>query len=422
MSFLVANLCFQEAHLKYILSKVPAYFILWHKICQFVCNVKSAERYGVYKRSTPIPHSCDTVYHISMKTPHNYIATLKADNQRLWPIIEKQVQSIFTYDLLPISPAFADDLTILTDYLRVPGRGIGGSLVLKCAQLYTSHTPTQSELSLAAASEIMNAAILIFDDVADNADFRKRLPTPHRRYTQIDGKLSTAQAKSQAMQLGMLTTLMATLLAEQAGTDMTCQPAIAELQHSALLVTAGQLLEARVASDPQYQSEEQILAVHAHKTGWYSFEGPMRIGLILAGASQYAQDYFGTIAQHLGMAFQLQDDVNGVLGDPSVTGKPNTDDVRLGLYTMLYHLTMQKCTQTERAAICTIYGKPRATQREIDIYRSVVRRHKVDTKLSKRAQQHIAQASTLLQQEWSPDYNPELRIYIESIIRFLRSK
>lgn len=209
---------------------------------------------------------------MSMKTPHKYITTLKADNQLLWPVIEQQVQSIFNRDLLPISPAFADDQIILTDYLRVPGRGIGGSLVLHCAQLYTSHIPTLSELRLAAASEIMNAAILIFDDVADNANFRKRLPTPHHRYTQLAGRLSTVQAKSQAMQLAMHTTLMATLLAEQA--DSASRPAIAELQHGALLVTAGQLLEARVASDCQLQNEDQILAVHAHKTGWYSFEGP----------------------------------------------------------------------------------------------------------------------------------------------------
>ena len=52
------------------------------------------------------------------------------------------------------------------------------------------------------------------------------------------------------------------------------------------------------------------------------------IGAILAGAPATAVDALADFGRHLGIAFQAVDDVLGIWGEPSVTGKPVGNDLR----------------------------------------------------------------------------------------------
>jgi geranylgeranyl diphosphate synthase type I len=345
---------------------------------------------------------------------------LKKDNKSLWPVIEAGVDDIFAVELLPLTNAFEYDQSVLLDYLSLPGRGIGGSLVLRFAQLYESSEPSESVLSLAAATEVINAAILMIDDVADNSDFRKRQATPERCYAEhIQGhsEQNALHSRNQALQLGMMTVFIATHMTENA-TEKAELKAVANIQHGAFLVSAGQLLESRVAVDERYHDEAHILAVHANKTGHYSFESPMRTGLLLAQSSEIAQDQFAEIGQLLGLAFQLQDDINGVLGRPEVTGKPNTDDVQLGVYTFIYHELIRNATPKELDSIKPIYGNPQSTNEEIDVYRDLIRRYEIDEVVKARAEVCIDEADKKLDNYWQPSWNPMLRTYLKSVIAF----
>jgi geranylgeranyl diphosphate synthase type I len=53
-----------------------------------------------------------------------------------------------------------------------------------------------------------------------------------------------------------------------------------------------------------------------------------RIGALLGGGDDAAADALSTYGAHVGMAFQLVDDVLGIWGDPAVTGKPVLSDLR----------------------------------------------------------------------------------------------
>src|SRR6266516_2773155 len=54
------------------------------------------------------------------------------------------------------------------------------------------------------------------------------------------------------------------------------------------------------------------------------------IGALAAGAPQRIVDGLETFGHEVGMAFQLVDDVLGVVGDPKRTGKSSSSDVRAG--------------------------------------------------------------------------------------------
>jgi geranylgeranyl diphosphate synthase type I len=111
-------------------------------------------------------------------------------------------------------------------------------------------------------------------------------------------------------------------------------------------VMAGQYLDVLVQARGEF-SIEDALRVAAYKTSKYTVEGPLRLG---AAAARAGPETFETLSAYgcaLGEAFQLRDDVLGVFGDPSRTGKPAGDDLREGKRTLLVALAMQAASAVE---------------------------------------------------------------------------
>ena len=113
-------------------------------------------------------------------------------------------------------------------------------------------------------------------------------------------------------------------------------------------VMAGQYLdvleENAAPSRPVNEAVGRAEKVILYKTAKYSIEAPLRIGASFAGADQSTLGMFSKFGIPLGIAFQLRDDVLGVFGDPSITGKPAGDDLREGKRTVLIGLTMEALT------------------------------------------------------------------------------
>ena len=71
------------------------------------------------------------------------------------------------------------------------------------------------------------------------------------------------------------------------------------------------------------------------KTAVYPFECPLQAGAILAGASDAVVATLGDFGREIGIAFQLVDDLLGVFGAESLTGKTTLGDLREGKRTVL---------------------------------------------------------------------------------------
>ncbi|MFE3784574.1 polyprenyl synthetase family protein, partial [Amycolatopsis sp. NPDC059090] len=77
------------------------------------------------------------------------------------------------------------------------------------------------------------------------------------------------------------------------------------------------------------------------KTAAYTVQRPLHLGASLAGADDRLIATLLEFGGDVGVAFQLRDDLLGVFGDPSVTGKPAGDDLREGKRTLLVALGLQ---------------------------------------------------------------------------------
>ncbi len=107
------------------------------------------------------------------------------------------------------------------------------------------------------------------------------------------------------------------------------------------------------------------------KTGSYSFELPLKLGAVLAGAKPEVLEALSRFARPLGQAFQIADDLLGTFGSSDVTGKPNASDLREGKRTLLIARALAAATGEDAAVLRAGLGNPDADPEEL---RAILRR------------------------------------------------
>lgn len=224
--------------------------------------------------------------------------------------------------------------------------------------------PKQSPEELAASSEAMvgitsalemfHAAALVHDDILDQSDTRRGEPAVHKKFEALHQREGYSGTPARfGVGGGVLTgDLLLSWSSEMFGRALAGAPS-QEIQNACrdefakmrTEVMAGQYLdvleENAALTRPVSEGVWRANRVMLYKTAKYSLEAPMLIGAAFAGADEELLHGFSTFAVPLGLAFQLRDDILGVFGDPSVTGKPVGDDLREGKRTVLVGYTRE---------------------------------------------------------------------------------
>lgn len=227
------------------------------------------------------------------------------------------------------------------------------------------------DVSAAAASlELFHAAALIHDDVIDNSDTRRGRPAAHRGLEgshRDAGWVGDAESfgRSGAILLGDLLVAWSDDLLEEGLDGIDPAVARAARREYAIMrreVTIGQFLdiaeESAFRTEPDERHAERALRVASLKSARYSIQQPLAIGAALAGADADQKAALAAFGHPVGMAFQLRDDVLGVFGDESETGKPSGDDLREGKRTVLVAYAREALPPTSRRLVDELLGDP----------------------------------------------------------------
>ncbi|MFF5425484.1 MULTISPECIES: polyprenyl synthetase family protein [unclassified Streptomyces] len=227
--------------------------------------------------------------------------------------------------------------------------------------------PDSDALVRAAASmELVHAAAVVHDDLIDDSALRHGRPTVHvalrgavRNRPPDDlrtGAGTDAAARSLAMLVGDL------LMALAGQLFATCGLPAAYLGRARPLWTlmareliAGECLE--ILRTGAVHDTEMSLKVIRYKTAKYTVEQPLLIGGALAGAGARLREGYSAYGLPLGEAFQLRDDLLGLFGDPAVTGKAGTDDVRGHRPTALLAETWRLAGDEDRERLRALLGR-----------------------------------------------------------------
>ncbi|WP_214413667.1 polyprenyl synthetase family protein [Sphaerisporangium fuscum] len=217
----------------------------------------------------------------------------------------------------------------------------------------------------AASLELLQASALIHDDVMDASDLRRGRPSVHRRFQALHEESGW---QGSAAQFGegaavLLGSLLLVWSGEMWRTSGLPADALAAAEHVHDLMRTelmcGQYLDLLEQAHGE-STFDSALRVALHKSGKYSVEQPLRLGLLLA--TRRPQPWIDRLCveygQKVGIAFQLRDDVLGVFGDPAETGKPAGDDLREGKRTMLVARTLAAASESQAADVRRLLGDP----------------------------------------------------------------
>ena len=208
-------------------------------------------------------------------------------------------------------------------------------------------------LRAAAALELLHASALVHDDFMDASDTRRGHPATHVAFAELHRSSGWPGSPEQygaaaAVLLGDLLLSWADELMRGCGlpADVVAE-ALRVFDATRSEVVLGQFLD--VSLQARGESDiDQAMQVVRYKSAKYSVERPLHVGAVLAGAGPEVVHALSAFGLPLGEAFQLRDDLLGVFGDPSVTGKPAGDDLSEGKRTVLVALALPRCSPRTR--------------------------------------------------------------------------
>ena len=178
----------------------------------------------------------------------------------------------------------------------------------------------------ACAIEMVHTYSLIHDDLPalDNDKLRRGKPTCHIRFSESTAIL----AGDTLLNLAFEVVSEAGLKAPQAMTRTWMQVIqVVGRASGARGMIEGQARD--LAFEGLRLAPETLQAMHELKTGAL-IQAAVHSGALLAGATAEQIDYLITYAKHIGLAFQVVDDILNVTGDPELLGKAvGTDQARM---------------------------------------------------------------------------------------------
>lgn len=219
---------------------------------------------------------------------------------------------------------------VINTYLESKGKQIRPILVLLCAKLFG---PVPREAIDAAASlELLHNASLIHDDVVDESQKRRGLPTINHLYDNRIAVLTGDYFVSCALACSVRTN------------QMDIITSLGVLGRELARGEIDQLSNAR----EHRLDEGAYFEVIRRKTASL-FYACMQVGALSAGACEADVERLGQFGEKLGLCFQIKDDIFDYFED-KVIGKPTGNDLREGKLTLplIHAITQGKGEENER--------------------------------------------------------------------------
>lgn len=290
-----------------------------------------------------------------------------AEYSHLWSLAARQAQGgkfvrpillLETYDALRRAQQIADDAAPTPTRLCAGAQDRG------------------EVMRVAAAIEALHYSFLLHDDVIDGDIVRRGRPNLIGDLLEVtrDRALDRGTrhwAESGGILMGNL--LLAATHQIFARVQVPTEDRVRLLdllEHTIVETTAGEFADVGLSDGVITPDLSTVLAMTTRKTASYTFELPLRAAVILAGGSPELEETLRSAGLHLGLAYQLQDDLLSTFGDPEIHGKTPYSDLRDGKQTAIV------CFARMTSAWPSIeadFGSPNVSEEKAEFMRSLLR-------------------------------------------------
>ena len=165
------------------------------------------------------------------------------------------------------------------------------------------------------------------------------------------------------------------------------------------LLVAGETLDVQYAGAALELNEALVIDMLWKKTGvLYEFSGRAGAAIALndASATHPAARAIAKFCSLCGTAFQIQDDILGIIGDAQQLGKPVGSDIREGKSTLLTLKALERADDSQRARILNALGDETATLADVHTVSQLLRELGVITYARDISRRYVDEALTHL--------------------------
>lgn len=192
-------------------------------------------------------------------------------------------------------------------------------------------------LPAALALEVFHNFTLLHDDVMDRAEVRRGRPTVHVKWDDNTAILSGDQMLIEAYKL--LSDVPADKLPK----------VLKWFNQMATGICEGQQYDVDFEHANQVSINDYMMMIEKKTSVLLAFA--MKIGGYIAGANEQQQEALYQFGLHIGLAFQIQDDILDVYGDPKTFGKAIGGDICCNKKTFLLITALEKADGETKAEL-----------------------------------------------------------------------
>ena len=258
------------------------------------------------------------------------------------------------------------------------GKCIRGNLVLFAYEI-ANGKPNKSLYEIAAAIELLQASILIHDDIIDQDEIRRGAPSIYTAYKKLvhnelhlSNKCCDHLGKSLAICMADIGFNLAyNIIANSDFPPKITSKLIQFYGVEIAKVGLAEMDDTYMSSDSSPIELSKIINLYRYKTARYTFTAPMICGLLCANA-EYLIEPIEKITELLGIIFQIKDDELGIFGTEKQLGKPIGSDIREHKKTIYYYYLLKNTTDSQKRKIYSIFGNQKISNADIEYVKNIM--------------------------------------------------
>ncbi|MDY6912429.1 MAG: polyprenyl synthetase family protein [Chloroflexota bacterium] len=224
-------------------------------------------------------------------------------------------------------------------------------------------------LPAAAALELLHNFTLIHDDIEDGDRERRGVPTVWHIWGQAQG-INTGDAMHSLARLALLK------LEDRWVAHAKVLRAARLLDQACLRLCEGQYLDISYEDRLDIGIEDYLQMIGAKTAAL--FECSLKLGALVGTDAEQTIEHMGEFGRNLGLAFQIQDDVIGIWGDDTKTGKSSASDIVKKKKTLPVVYGMQQGALAQKDALVDIYTHETISTSDISLVQDIL--NKVDAR------------------------------------------
>lgn len=267
-------------------------------------------------------------------------------------------------------------------YICGGGKRLRPFLVMESYKLH--HPYHDNLIPIASAVEILHTFTLIHDDIMDKDLIRRGIPTVHTKWDD-----STAILAGDLLSSMSIVLVNESLLASEIKSKISLS-----LGNVGVDLCEGQTMDIEFESRKDVSVEDYFEMIKL-KTGAL-FKTSVQIGAIAGKFSKEEIEALNKYGISLGIAFQIVDDILGIMGDEKEFGKPIGSDLREGKKTYILQYALENLKSTDLEDLNMFLDKKEKSDRDLQIALDLIKKSGAISEAKKIAEKYANEAKIAL--------------------------